>query len=100
MEKIGLEGNYTTALAFEAQLPNLLPEATKTDISLFLDTGNIWSVDYSDTIDDSNKIRSAAGIAANVFTAIGPLSFILAQDITKTSTDEVERFNFRIGTSF
>ena len=93
-------GNYTTALGFEAQLPNLLPEATKTDVSAFLDTGNVWSVDYSDTLDDTNKIRSSIGVAANVFTAIGPLSFIYAQDLTKASTDETEAFNFRIGTSF
>ena len=69
-------GNYTTALGFEAQLPNLLPEATRTDVSAFLDTGNVWSVDYSDTLDDTNKIRSSIGVAANVYTVIGPLSFI------------------------
>jgi len=94
-------GNYTTALGFEAQLPNFLPEETRTDISAFLDTGNVWAVDYSDTLDDTNKIRSSIGVvAANVFTVIGPLSFVLAQDITKSNTDETESFNFRIGTSF
>jgi len=93
-------GNYITALGFEAQMPNLLPESSRTDISLFLDTGNVWSVDYSDSIDDTNKIRSSVGIAANVFTVVGPLSFILAQDLTKSNTDETESFNFRIGTSF
>ena len=65
-----------------------------------MDTGNVWSVDYSDSIDDSNKIRSAVGIGANVFTTIGPLSFTIAQDISKASTDETETFNFRLGTSF
>ena len=70
------------------------------DISVFFDTGNVWSVDYSDTLDDTNKIRSSIGVAANVFTVIGPLSFVLAQDITKSNTDETESFNFRIGTSF
>ena len=84
----------------EAQLPNLLPESTRTDISLFIDSGNVWSVDYSDSIDDSNKIRSAIGVSANVFTTIGPLSFTFAQDITKATNDETETFNFRLGTSF
>ena len=93
-------GNYTTALGFEAQLPNFFPEATRTDFSVFLDTGNVWSVDYSDTLEDTNKIRSSIGVAANVFTAIGPLSFTYAQDLTKAGTDETEAFNFRIGTSF
>ena len=93
-------GNYATTLCFEGALPNLLPESTNTDISLFIDTGNLWHVDYSDTLDDSNKIRSSIGIAANVFTAVGPLSFTVAQDVSKANTDKVEFFNFRLGTSF
>ena len=51
-----------------ATLPNLLPESYRTDISMFLDTGNVWDVDYSDSVDDTNKIRSSIGIGANVFT--------------------------------
>ena len=93
-------GNYTTSLAFEAKLPNLLPESYKTDFSVFLDSANVWAVDYSDSIDDSSKIRSSVGLAANVFTAIGPLSFTLAQNITKDTNDVTEVFNFRLGTSF
>jgi len=93
-------GNYTTALGLEAQLPRLLPESTRTDVSLFLDTGNVWHVDYSDTLDDSNKIRSAIGVSANVWTTVGPLSFTLAQDLSKATNDDTELFNFRLGTSF
>ena len=93
-------GNYTTALSAEAQLPNLLPESYRTDISLFLDAGNVWAVDYSDSVDETNTIRSSVGVGANVYTTIGPLSFILAQSLTKSSKDETERFNFRLGTSF
>ena len=93
-------GNYTTSLTAEAQLPNVLPESFRTDFSVFVDTGNVWSVDYSDSVDDSNKIRSSFGVSANVFTTVGPLSFTLAQDITKAAGDETETFNFRLGTSF
>ena len=93
-------GNYTTALSAEAQLPNLLPETYKTDINVFLDTGNVWNVDYSDSVDDSNKLRSSVGIGASVWTPVGPLSFTMAQAITKASSDETESFNFRLGTSF
>jgi len=92
-------GNYTAAFSAEASLPNLLPEAYNTDISLFFDSANIWGVDYSD-IDETNKIRSAIGVSANIFTTIGPLSFTVAQDITKATNDETETFNFRLGTSF
>ena len=93
-------GNYTTAVSAEAQLPNLLPESYRTDFSLFLDTANIWGVDYDSTIDETNKLRSSVGVSANVFTTIGPLSFTLAQSITKAKNDETETFNFRLGTSF
>ena len=93
-------GNYVSAIGFEAQLPNLLPESTRTDISVFFDTANVWHVDYSDTVDDTDKIRTSVGIAANIFTTIGPLSFIIAQDLTKANSDATETFNFRIGTSF
>ena len=93
-------GNYTTALSLEALLPNLLPESTRTDVSVFIDSANVWSVDYSDTLEDSDKIRSAFGVSANVFTTIGPLTFTIAQDITGAASDETESFNFRLGTSF
>ena len=93
-------GNYVSAFSAEAQLPNLLPESYRTDFSLFLDSGNVWNVDYSDSIDDTNKIRSSVGLGANVWTPIGPLSWTFAQDLTKASTDTTETFNFRIGTSF
>ena len=92
-------GNYITAVNVEAQLPNLLPESYRTDFSLFLDTANVWGVDYTD-VDETDMIRSSIGVSANVFTTIGPLSFTLAESISKSSNDETETFNFRIGTSF
>ena len=93
-------GNYQTSLGFEAKLPNLLPEATKTDISVFLDTANIWNVDYDETLNQSNKIRSSIGVQANVTTVVGPLNFTIAKDITKAETDTTQFFNFGLGTSF
>ena len=93
-------GNYAFSLSAETQLPNLLPEAYKTDFSVFIDTGNIWGVDYNDSVDDSNKLRSSIGASANIFTTIGPLSFTVAQALSKSSNDTTESFNFRLGTSF
>jgi len=93
-------GNYATAINLEANLPNLLPESTKTEVGVFLDAGNYWGVDYSDTIDDSNKIRSSAGINTSWLSPLGPMSVILAKNITKAKTDTTEFFNFRLGTTF
>jgi len=93
-------GNYATALNFEAALPNLLPESTQTDIAVFMDMGNLWSVDYDSSINDSSGIRSSVGVSSNVYTAVGPLSFIFALPMTKESTDTTQTFKFQIGTSF
>ncbi len=93
-------GNYAAAVNFDVNLPNLLPESSNTDISLFLDFGNVWNVDYSDTIDDSNKLRSSTGFNANVISPIGPLTFTIATNLSKASTDKTESFNFNLGTSF
>ena len=93
-------GNYISAISASAQLPNLLPESYRTDFSVFLDTGNVWGVDYSSTVEETNKLRSSVGLGANVWTPIGPLSWTFAQDLTKASTDETETFNFRLGTTF
>ena len=93
-------GNYAAAVNLEAALPNLLPETTKTDISLFVDFANVWGVDYDDSIDDSSKLRSSTGVTAGWMSPLGPMSFTFSNNLTKHSTDETESFNFTLGTSF
>lgn len=93
-------GNYVAALNFETNLPNLLPDNTNTDLGLFLDFANIWGVDYTDTVDEANKIRSSTGVVANWSSPIGPLTFILSQNLSKANTDETESFSFNLGTTF
>jgi outer membrane protein insertion porin family len=93
-------GNYAAALNFDVSLPNFLPESTKTDISLFLDFGNVWGVDYSDTLDESNKLRSSTGINASWISPVGPMTFTFATNLSKATTDVTETFNFNLGTSF
>ena len=93
-------GNYLWASNFQLSVPNFLPVETKTDIGLFLDLGNVWSVDYDKTLDDSNKIRSSVGVNTSFISPVGPLSFVFSKNITKASTDITESFNFRLGTTF
>ena len=93
-------GNYSTHLNLEANFPNFFPEKSNADIGLFLDAGNVWGVDYSDTLDDSNKLRSTIGINTSWLSPAGPLSFIFSKNITKASTDVDQSFNFRLGTTF
>ena len=93
-------GNYATTANLELNLPNFLPESTKTDVGLFLDVGNLWAVDYDKSIDDSNKIRSSIGVNTSWLSPVGPLSFVFSQNISKAATDVTESFNFRLGTTF
>ena len=93
-------GNYAAALNFEANLPNFLPEDSKTDVSVFLDFGNVWGVDYDSSLDNNSKIRSSTGLSASWNSPIGPLTFVFSQVLQKNSTDKTESFNFNLGTTF
>ena len=93
-------GNYVASLNFETNLPNLLPENSNADIGLFLDFGNVWGVDYDSSIDDSNEIRSSTGITLNWLSPIGPLNFVVSQNLSKADTDVTESFTFNLGTTF
>ncbi len=93
-------GNYAAALNLEANLPNFLPEDSKTDVSLFLDFGNVWGVDYDDTVNESNKIRSSTGVAASWSSPLGPMTFILSTNLNKADTDKTQGFTFNLGTTF
>ena len=93
-------GNYASALGFNLALPKLLPTLTNSDVSIFLDTANVWGVDYDAATDESNKIRSAFGISVDVYTPVGPLNFSFSEALTSASTDKAESFRFNIGTTF
>ena len=93
-------GNYSMAINASSTLPQVLPSLQNSDFIMFFDAGNIWGVDYDETIDDDNTIRSSVGIGVNINTVIGPLSFSLAQPITKGKNDITETFRFNLGTTF
>ena len=93
-------GNYVAALNFETNLPNVLPENSNADLGLFLDFGNVWGVDYDSSIDESNEIRSSTGITLNWLSPIGPLNFVVSQNLSKADTDVTESFTFNLGTTF
>ncbi len=93
-------GNYAASINFDTTLPMILPSAETIDFKYFIDVGNVWGIDYSDTIDDSNTIRSSTGITVDWFTPIGPLNFSYSQDLSKANTDKTESFQFNLGTTF
>jgi len=93
-------GNYVSSVNIAATLPNVVPNWQNADFSIFLDAGNVWGVDYSSTISDTNKLRSAAGLALDWHTPVGPLSFSYTGVISKANTDKTEAFRFNLGTTF
>jgi outer membrane protein insertion porin family len=93
-------GNYIAAFNVSTKLPNLLTEFENIDFSIFLDSANIWGIDYNDSLDDRSTLRSSAGLAVNVLTPIGPLSFSFSEALSKSSSDKTETFRFNLGTTF
>ena len=93
-------GNYATSVNIQTSIPQLLPNVQNMDVSMFLDAGNVWGVDYDSSLNDTNKIRSSIGIGIDWFTLIGPLSASFTHPISKVNTDKTETFKFNLGTTF
>ena len=93
-------GNHVTALNLSATLPNIVEGLDNLDVGVFFDAANIWGVDYNSSLDDKSTIRSSTGVAFNLLTPIGPLSFSFANALSKASSDKTETFRFRLGTQF
>ena len=93
-------GNYVSSLNFSATLPNLVQGLDNLDVGVFVDAANVWGVDYDSSIDDKSTLRSSTGVALNLMTPVGPLSFSFANALSKASTDKTETFRFNLGTQF
>ena len=93
-------GNYMSAINLSSSIPQIFENAQNLDLSLFFDAANVWGIDYDKSISENSEIRSSIGIGLNWTTVIGPLSFSLAQPITKADTDIAETFRFNLGTTF
>ena len=65
-----------------------------------MDFGNVWGVDYDSSIAESSKLRSSVGLALNWMSPLGPMSFVLSENISKAETDKTESFRFNLGTTF
>ena len=93
-------GNNLATLSLKSTFPNPIPESLRATTFLFFDMGNVWGADYSNTISDSSKLRTSTGIALDLMSPIGPLSFTYSIPLSKASTDKEQSFLFNIGSSF
>lgn len=93
-------GNYAAAINFDTTLPMIFSQFETLDMRYFFDTANIWGVDYSSKIDQSNTIRASTGFVIDWFTPIGPMNLSFAKDLLKADDDKTEFFQFNLGTTF
>tara|TARA_B110000503_G_scaffold56688_1_gene90777 strand:+ start:2459 stop:4711 length:2253 start_codon:yes stop_codon:yes gene_type:complete len=92
-------GNYSYSTSFSTTVPNGLPDKWGTTSNLFFDVANVWGTDF-DGIADSDTIRSSVGVGFSWVSPMGPLSFTFAEAISKNSTDALQSFSFKLGSTF
>jgi outer membrane protein insertion porin family len=74
----------------------------------FFDAGQVYSDEKtgtdcssgSDTVCGEGPIRMSAGIAATWLSPLGPLKFSFAYPLNKQNNDNIQRFQFQMGTVF
>lgn len=93
-----LGGNLRLVGNVEVLFPLPFLKDTKTArLSTFVDIGNVYG---SNEDFDAGLLRYSAGVAVLWISPIGPLSFSLAQPLNKQDDDNVQNFQFTIGTVF
>ncbi|MEI4486289.1 outer membrane protein assembly factor BamA [Frigidibacter sp. MR17.14] len=105
-----LGGNYYTVAKFDAEFPLGLPEEYGIKGGLFLDVGSVWGLDNTDgglssgdgtgIVDDSAKIRAAAGFSVFMDTPIGPLRLNFSKALAKEDYDKEQNFDLTVSTQF
>jgi outer membrane protein insertion porin family len=66
-------------------------------LSVFMDAGSVWQ--EGEKISPSD-IRVSAGVGLSWYSPLGPLKFSLARPLRKQAEDQLEPFQFTIGTAF
>ena len=92
-------GNYSAYSSISSTFPNPFPDKWRASSIAFIDFGNVWGVDFDDSL-DADKIRSSVGVSLEWNSPMGPLSIILSEPISSLSTDKEETFSFKIGGTF
>ena len=98
-----LGGKMFASISLEASFPIGVPEEYSVFGGIFLDAGSVWGLDNTQStgiVDDSFKIRSAAGVSLFWDTVIGPLRFNFSRPIKREKYDVIENFRFTVDTRF
>ncbi len=98
-----LGGNFFAVAKFEAEFPLGLPEEYGIRGGVFADFGSVWDLDNTAgviNVDDSFKLRSAAGVSLFWNTPIGPLRFNFSRALQSQPGDVEQNFDITISTKF
>ena len=108
-------GNYIATATAELLFPFPgIKDQHTVRLSLFADAGSVWdnkTYDFTNQEKDpysgkshksslSNEARYSAGVAVTWLSPMGPLKFSYAYPIHKKPEDQLQRFQFQLGTTF
>ena len=103
-------GNYYGVARFEVSFPLGLPEELGIFGGTFVDVGTLWGLDRTEfpaagsapaaSIDDTPKLRLAAGGLLFLQTPFGPLELSVGVPLIDEDGDEDELFRLSVGTRF
>lgn len=123
-DKVSYGGNKKANVSAELLFPMPgIKDARTVRLSLFADAGSVWDgKTYDDNSSDSyysdnatqnvygigtthkstfkEELRYSAGAAVTWLSPLGPLKFSYAYPIRKKEGDEIQRFQFQLGTTF
>ena len=112
-------GNKIAGVTMEVQspLPSFMTkDSSNVRVSAFLDSGAVWDgKNYSQHDSDNgvssyrgnthhssfkNEFRASAGLAWTWLSPMGPVKFSYAIPIKKKQEDQIQKFQFQLGTTF
>ncbi|WP_165011042.1 outer membrane protein assembly factor BamA [Neisseria yangbaofengii] len=123
-DKISYGGNRKANVSAELLFPMPgIKDARTVRLSLFADAGSVWDgKTYTDSDNDTyysngatqnvygkgtshkstfkEELRYSAGAAVTWLSPLGPMKFSYAYPIKKKEGDEIQRFQFQLGTTF
>jgi outer membrane protein insertion porin family len=98
-----LGGNYFAVLKLETEFPLGIPEEYGLSGGAFVDVGSVWGLDDTagyQPVDDSLRLRAAAGFSLFWNTPLGPLRFNFSTPLMKEPYDKEQNFDLTISTRF
>lgn len=115
-DKVNYGGNKKANVSAELLFPMPgIKDSRTVRLSIFADAGSVWDgKTYTASDSDNNisvygknhtssfknELRYSAGAAVTWLSPLGPMKFSYAYPIKKKPTDEIQRFQFQLGTTF